>query len=60
MCDADSIIRLIGALPMARSKHQPAIILVLMCLTKDDESSQTGSLPPSPRTRRLLMHGQRS
>lgn len=47
MCDADSIIRLIEALPMARSKRQLVRILVLLCLIKDDGSSQTGS----PRVR---------
>lgn len=42
MCDADSIICLIEALPMARSKRQPMILFVLLCLIKDDEFSQTG------------------
>jgi hypothetical protein len=42
MCDADSIICLIEALPMARSKRQPAILLVPLCLIKDDKFSQTG------------------
>jgi len=42
MCEADSIICLIEALPMARSNRQPVIILVLLCLIKDDGSSQTG------------------
>jgi hypothetical protein len=42
MCDADSIINLIEALPMARSQRQPVILLVLLSLIKDDGFSQTG------------------
>jgi hypothetical protein len=59
MCDADSIICLIEALPMARSKRQPVIILVLLYLIKDNGSGQTGG-PLRVRVPRLLMHGQRS
>lgn len=55
MCDADSIICLIEALPMARSKRQPVIILVLLCLI--GQWIGPNGLPlPTPRTRRLLLH----
>lgn len=52
MCDDDSIICLIEALPMARSKRQPVIILVLLCLIKDDNlakraASSQSAYPPA-------------
>lgn len=56
MCDADSIICLIEALPMARSKRQPVIILVLF-LAKRVAPSQS-AYPPASRawtTRRMRM-----